>query len=80
MILPAAVLAGAGVTLVELHGPGGQPLDINPAEVSSVRAPLNGGNRAHWGPDTRCVLVMSNGRFNAVTESCETVLEKLRGH
>jgi len=65
----------AAVVLVELHGPNGQPLDINPAEVSSLRPPADALGR--WAKGTRCVVVMSNGRFNAVAEDCETAVQKL---
>jgi len=68
-------LVGA-VALVELHGPTGQVIAINPEQVSSLRAPLD--VKGHWGQRTRCVVVMSNGRFNAVTEDCVTV-ERMLG-
>jgi hypothetical protein len=69
-------LAAAGVTLVELHAPGGQPLEINPTAVSSVRAPID--FHRHWGRGTQCVLVMTNGRVNAVIEDCATVMHRLQ--
>ena len=66
----------AAVVLVELHSPSGHTIHINPAEVSSMRAPI-GGNVGHWKQGTKCILVMSNGRVNAVIEDCATVLHKL---
>jgi len=66
------------LVFVELHGPTGQVLEINPAEVSSLREPLDESvGRHHWGRGTHCVVVMANGGFNAVAEDCATVLKKL---
>jgi len=69
----AAAVAGA---LVELHAPTGQIIDINPAYVSSMRAPLDTSGR--WARGVRCIIVMANGRFNAVAEDCDTVREKMK--
>jgi hypothetical protein len=65
------------LTLIELHGPTGQVLEINPALVSSLRQPIDT-QRQHWGQGTHCVVVMSNGGFIAVAEDCPTVLDKLQ--
>jgi len=70
------ILAIAAVALVELHAPSGQVIAINPSQVSSLRAPLD--VSGHWGKGTRCVVVMSNGGFNAVVEDCATV-ERMLG-
>ena len=72
MIL-AMILAA---TFVELHGPSGQLLEVNPAEVSSLRTPLELGSR-HWATGTKCVCVMTNGKFIALAEDCATAVEKL---
>jgi hypothetical protein len=69
--------AAAIIALVELHGPSGQVLQINPAEVSSLRAPVDA--TGHWGEGTRCVIVMTNGRSNAIAEDCDTAARKLVG-
>jgi hypothetical protein len=65
------------VALVQFTGPDGkQRIDINPAEVSSVREPVTV-NQGHWAKGTNCVIVMSNGRFNAVNEGCDKVRDEL---
>jgi len=69
-----AVLA---LTFVELHGPSGQVLELNPSEVSSIRAPIDVGS-GHWAKGTKCIVVMTNGRLNAVVEDCATVIQKLK--
>lgn len=73
MNICAAALA---LALVELHGPTGQVLDINPALVSSLRMPIDTGGQ-HWGKNVRCILVMSYGGFVAVAEDCALVVRKL---
>ena len=58
--------------LIQLHGPDGQDIDINPHEVASLREPGSmSGN--HLPKGTRCIVVMTNGRFNMVKEDCDTV-------
>jgi hypothetical protein len=63
------------VVFVQLLEPGGGILYVNPDEVSSLRSPrdLNG----HWVAGTKCVLVMTNGKFNALGEDCGTAHRKL---
>lgn len=67
----------AGIALVELHTPNGRLIEINPAEVSSLRTPLDIGGHHHLAPGTHCVIVMSNGGFIAVAEDCADVERKL---
>jgi hypothetical protein len=68
------------LVFVELHGPTGQVLEINPAEVSSLRQPLDAalGHR-HWTAGTKCIVVMTNGGVVAVAEDCPTVVQKMMG-
>jgi len=70
MICEALVLL-----FIELHGPTGQSIHINAAEVSSLREPITA-NR-HWAPAVHCVVVMTNGKVNAVAETCAAVAQKL---
>jgi hypothetical protein len=65
------------IALVQLTGPDGQRIDINESEVTSIREPSSV-NQGHFGPGTRCVIVMSNGKFIAVSENCMTVRDKLK--
>ena len=60
------------IMLITLHGPGGQEIDINPHEVSSIREPVAGAE-SHFPKGTRCVIIMNNSRINAVNEDCDTV-------
>jgi hypothetical protein len=74
--MPHLILAAA-ISLVELHGPTGQAITVNPAAVSSVRTPI-GAAHQHWGPGTKCVLVMGNGALIAVAEDCAAVVRLLQ--
>jgi hypothetical protein len=60
------------IDLVQLTAPTGHAVFISPSEVSSLREPVDvsGG---HWARGTRCVVIMTNGKFNAVTQDCATV-------
>jgi hypothetical protein len=60
----------AGLSLIMLHGPGGQYLEINSEQISSVRIPRS---NDHFPKGTRCILTMTNGKLNAVMETCEMV-------
>jgi hypothetical protein len=57
------------IALVRFIAPDGQRIDINPAEVTSVREPHGG--QGHFVPGTNCIIVMSNGKFISVREECE---------
>ena len=58
--------------LLQLHGPNGQIIDINPHEVSSLREPQRGADD-HFAKGVRCLIKMSNGAVNAVIEDCNTI-------
>ena len=64
------------LVLIKLTDPSGNRIDINAAEVNSVRETLNEG---HLAKGSHCLVVMGNGRFIAVQETCEQVRQALRG-
>lgn len=68
-ILPTA----AAVELIELHGPEGQRAYVNTRAISNLREPSDGDLRTHFARRVRCVVVLLNGRFLAVRESCDEV-------
>ena len=59
-----------------LHVPTGQEIEVNAAEISSMRKPRE--NEGHFARGTKCLLTMTNGKINGVVESCETVYERIR--
>ena len=63
------------LTLVMFHGPDGQIIWINPEAVTTTRAPK--AHEGHFPPGIHCVVNMSDGKFNLVQETCETVKERV---
>jgi hypothetical protein len=61
--------------LLLVHAPDGQVIEINPHEISSIREPRNTEGQ-HWQKDVHCILSMTNGKFIAVVEDCNTVTER----
>lgn len=64
------------VQLIVLHGPHDEPIALNAAEISSLRAP--GIGDGSYPPDVRCVVVMTNGKFFGVVETCREVFLKTK--
>jgi hypothetical protein len=62
---------------LELHGPNGQIIEVNPNEISSLRTP-QAGSSEHFAKGVRCIIKMTNSNINAVVETCETVLFMLK--
>jgi hypothetical protein len=69
MLLTAAI---AAFHLIQLHGPGGTQIDVNPHEISSLRDP-SVVPEGHFAKGIKCLLFMTNGKVVAVTEDCDTV-------
>jgi uncharacterized protein YlzI (FlbEa/FlbD family) len=66
------------VALVELHGPHGQTIYVNPAEITSIREPRSVHLR-HFVPGTQCVITVSNGSLIAVNDPCAEVRNRVEG-
>jgi len=62
------------IRLILLHGAEGHPIHLNPVEVVTVRPAREG---EHFAKGVHCVVTTADGKYVAVTESCETVYEKL---
>jgi len=71
VLILAALLA-----LIELHGPGGHRIYVNPNQITSIREPQTKGG---FTKDARCLIVLTNRNLITVTETCEQVRQKL-GH
>ena len=67
------------VVLLRLHGPAGQEIDVNPNEISSLREPQKG-TEDHFAKGTRCLVKMTNGNTNGVSEDCPTVRALVEEH
>jgi hypothetical protein len=67
------------IALVQLTGPDGkQRIDINPAEITSIREP-SGPQQTVMAKGTHCVIVMTSSKFVAVHEDCATVRMRIGG-
>ena len=64
------MIAVLAIMLVEFTGPTGHRIDLNSAEVTSVREVQNS---EHWGAGVSCVIVMTSGKWIAVAETCDEV-------
>lgn len=62
--------------LVTLTGPGGQTIDVNPAEIVSLREPRGD---SHFDKDVHCLIHTADGKFISVIESCAAVRDKIEG-
>ena len=62
------------VLLIQFTGPDGQRIEVNPHEVVSVRTPRS---QEHLAKDVKCLLHTADGKFVAVLESCDEVLQRL---
>ena len=58
--------------LVLVHLPGGDEIEINPNEVSTLREPRSV-TEGHFHKDVHCLIVMTNGKFIGAVEDCRTV-------
>jgi hypothetical protein len=60
---------------IQLTTPNGHRLDMNPRGISSLRDPID--ISSHWAKGTHCIVVMTNGRFNAVGDTCAKVRREI---
>lgn len=70
------ILASLALSLIILDGPDNQKVFINPAEVVTVRRPRG---TDHFDPNVRCLLHMADGKFVAVVNACDEVINRLLG-
>lgn len=57
---------------IAVHGVDGQTFFLNPPQIATLREPV-GDDRKHFPRGTRCVVVMSSGKFVPVLEQCSEV-------
>lgn len=65
------------VQLLEVHGPDGQIALINTHEIASIRAPSAADLGRHFAKGARCVVLTTDGKFLAVTETCTEIRRAL---
>jgi hypothetical protein len=75
-IVGVAIGVLADIQLLLVHGPGGQEIRINVAEITSIRQVREKGD-SHFAPDVHCLIFVDSGRFVAVTESCLQIVDMI---
>jgi len=70
MILLVLLVA---VHFISLHTPEGEEVTMNVGEISSIRQPREA--EGHVADGVRCLLIMTNGKLNGVTETCREVIK-----
>jgi hypothetical protein len=65
-------------TMLLLHGPGGQVIDINPDHITALRE-RHPKIEEHFAKDVHCIVKMSDGSFNLVVEDCELIRKEIEG-
>jgi uncharacterized protein YlzI (FlbEa/FlbD family) len=63
------------VVFITIHAPDGQEVELNAAEISSIRRPREADG--HFAKGARCLLTMTNGKFFITTETCLEVVNKI---
>jgi hypothetical protein len=71
-----SVLLAATLYLISVHGPGGQGIEINVREISSIRQVREVADM-HFSKDIRCIVIMTNGKFIGVMEDCQEVVRRI---
>jgi hypothetical protein len=60
--------------LMVLHNPDGREIDINPAEITSLReAKPDNASDKEFAPGVRCMINLSDGKYVAVIETCQDI-------
>jgi len=67
--------------LIQLHGPGGQEIDVSVDAIVTMREPRENeiSGDGHFPKGTHCVLNMSDGKINLVQEHCHDIFWSLEG-
>lgn len=66
------------IALLVLIGPDGQPIEVNPAAIVTMRAPRSVGQAA-LAPGVQCTITTSDGKIVNTIETCEAVRAKIEG-
>jgi hypothetical protein len=69
--------AAVALLLVQLSGPDGQAIFVNPEEVVSVREPRDT-SKESFASGTKCVIQTIDGKIVNVADDCDTVRAKMR--
>jgi hypothetical protein len=63
---------------ITAHTPDGEEVSLNTAEISSIRQPQDAATSVdHFAKGTKCVVVMTNGKFIALTDTCIDIIKRI---
>jgi uncharacterized protein YlzI (FlbEa/FlbD family) len=62
------------IALAQFTGPDGQRIDVNSAEVTTIREPRS---KDHFAPGTKCLIYLVSGNFITVQETCDEVRQEV---
>jgi hypothetical protein len=65
------------LALYHVTGPDGQPVEINPDQVVSLRPPRS---TDHFAKGTNCLVFTADGKYQPTIETCMQVQAILAGH
>jgi len=63
--------------LIKVTGANGEAIELNPAEIVSVRQP--GAIREHLHASVHCLIFTGDGKFITTRETCQTIHDLLEG-
>lgn len=63
-------------TWLLLHGPNGQIVYLNTAQITNIRAPRGEG---HFGAGVQCLIFMTDSKYVGVREHCTSVQALIEG-
>lgn len=72
--MSAVLVLLTGLKLIELTGPDGQHIEINPSEIVSLRAPRDS---EHFAPGISCLVSTADGKYVGVVEGCEVIARSM---
>jgi len=62
--------------LINVHGPDNQLIQLNANEISSLREQREN-EEGHFGPNVRCIVFMTNGKFIGARETCPNIIREI---
>jgi hypothetical protein len=60
--------------LLQLTGPGGQPIEMNVDQIVSMREPRSAD---HFGEGVHCLVFTTDGKFTGVVETCKAIKQAI---
>jgi hypothetical protein len=69
------IFMALAMALITLSGPDGQTIELNPAEVTTLRTPRG---IDHQSREIHCIVFTADGKFIGVKQTCRSVEDLLR--